>query len=153
MLVQTTSFTMVRRLNIYVSPFYPIHMNRIHYANYFGLTIWWRQQDGSGANRSMAFGVFGTHFFLSIDCENPRSRRSHAARCEALPPFREIVQPLSPPNGDCPGVALSPFSPCGRRWRGRSPCRMRGLHPRRETPHPSSPLLAFAPPHPSPQGE
>jgi glutathione S-transferase len=23
----------------------------------------------------------------------------HAARCEALPPFREIVQPLSPPSG------------------------------------------------------
>src|ERR1700722_1079491 len=25
---------------------------------------------------------------------------AHAAHCEALPPFREIVQPLSPPNGD-----------------------------------------------------
>jgi glutathione S-transferase len=25
---------------------------------------------------------------------------AHAARCEALPPFREIVQPLSPPSGD-----------------------------------------------------
>jgi glutathione S-transferase len=24
---------------------------------------------------------------------------AHAARCEALPPFREIVQPLSPPSG------------------------------------------------------
>ena len=37
-------------------------MNRIRYANYFGWTIWWRQQDGSGANRS--FGVFRhTNFF------------------------------------------------------------------------------------------
>jgi glutathione S-transferase len=25
--------------------------------------------------------------------------QAHAARCEALPPFREIVQPLSPPSG------------------------------------------------------
>jgi glutathione S-transferase len=25
---------------------------------------------------------------------------AHAARCEALPPFVEIVQPLSPPSGD-----------------------------------------------------
>jgi hypothetical protein len=24
---------------------------------------------------------------------------AHAAACEALPPFREIVQPLSPPSG------------------------------------------------------
>jgi hypothetical protein len=31
-----------------------------------------------------------------------------------------------------------PFSPCGRRWRGRSPRRMRGLYPRRQTPHPAS---------------
>src|SRR5258708_12756280 len=76
MLVQTTSFTMVRRLSIYVSPFHSIHMNRIHYANYFGLTIWWRQQDGSGANRS--FGVFRhTNFFDGL--RNRRSRRSHAA--------------------------------------------------------------------------
>src|SRR5580704_15847448 len=28
-------------------------------------------------------------------------------------------------------AAIFSFSPCGRRWRGRSPCRMRGLHPRR----------------------
>jgi glutathione S-transferase len=25
--------------------------------------------------------------------------KAHAARCEALPPFQEIVQPLSPPSG------------------------------------------------------
>ena len=25
---------------------------------------------------------------------------AHAARCEALPPFREIAQPLAPPGGD-----------------------------------------------------
>jgi glutathione S-transferase len=25
---------------------------------------------------------------------------AHSAHCEALPPFREIVQPLSPPKGD-----------------------------------------------------
>jgi glutathione S-transferase len=25
---------------------------------------------------------------------------AHAARCEALPPFKEIVQPLAPPSGD-----------------------------------------------------
>jgi glutathione S-transferase len=25
---------------------------------------------------------------------------AHAARCEALPPFQEIVQPLAPPKGD-----------------------------------------------------
>jgi hypothetical protein len=24
---------------------------------------------------------------------------AHSVRCEALPPFREIVQPLSPPSG------------------------------------------------------
>jgi hypothetical protein len=24
---------------------------------------------------------------------------AHAAACKALPPFREIVQPLSPPSG------------------------------------------------------
>jgi glutathione S-transferase len=26
--------------------------------------------------------------------------KAHAARCEALPPFQEIVQPLAPPSGD-----------------------------------------------------
>ena len=26
--------------------------------------------------------------------------QAHAARCEALPPFREFVQPLAPPSGD-----------------------------------------------------
>jgi glutathione S-transferase len=25
---------------------------------------------------------------------------AHAAHCEALPPFKEIMQPLSPPSGD-----------------------------------------------------
>jgi glutathione S-transferase len=25
--------------------------------------------------------------------------KAHAARCEALPPFQEIVQPLAPPKG------------------------------------------------------
>jgi glutathione S-transferase len=25
--------------------------------------------------------------------------KAHAARCEALPPFQEIAQPLSPPKG------------------------------------------------------
>ncbi|TJX00206.1 glutathione S-transferase family protein, partial [Neisseria gonorrhoeae] len=25
--------------------------------------------------------------------------QAHAARCEALPPFQEIVQPLAPPKG------------------------------------------------------
>src|SRR4051812_30138487 len=38
-----------------------------------------------------------------------------------------------------------PFSPCGRRWRGRSPRRMRGLSPRIETPHPAP----SAPPSPT----
>jgi glutathione S-transferase len=28
---------------------------------------------------------------------------AHAARCEALPPFQEIFQPLAPPSGDEPG--------------------------------------------------
>jgi glutathione S-transferase len=28
------------------------------------------------------------------------SLSAHAARCEALPPFQEIVQPLAPPSGD-----------------------------------------------------
>src|SRR5258708_3918982 len=28
--------------------------------------------------------------------------------------------------------AYFPFSPCGRRWRGRSPRRLRGMHPQRE---------------------
>ena len=26
--------------------------------------------------------------------------KAHAARCEAMPPFQEIVQPLAPPSGD-----------------------------------------------------
>src|SRR5205814_10546290 len=39
----------------------------------------------------------------------------------------------------CNGEPL-PFFPCGRRWRGRSPRRMRGMYPRRETPHPPSML-------------
>ena len=26
--------------------------------------------------------------------------KAHSARCEALPPFKEIVQPLAPPSGD-----------------------------------------------------
>src|SRR5882757_6749767 len=42
-----------------------------------------------------------------------------------------------------------PFSPCGRRWRGRSPRRMRGLHPRRHTP----PRLRFAKPPSPTRGE
>ena len=29
-----------------------------------------------------------------------RALKAHAARCEALPPFQEIVQPLAPPSGD-----------------------------------------------------
>src|SRR6266403_2121456 len=41
-------------------------------------------------------------------------------------------------NGWHVWILLSSFSPCGRRWRGRSPCRMRGPSTRRETPHPSS---------------
>jgi hypothetical protein len=48
----------------------------------------------------MAFGVFSPHIFFFRLAANPRSRRSHAARCETLPPFREIVQPLAPPRGD-----------------------------------------------------
>ena len=46
--------------------------------------------------------------------------------------------------------AFLPFSPCGRRWRGHRPRRMRGLYPRRQTPHPSR---CFASRHPLPQGE
>src|SRR5258708_35316463 len=41
--------------------------------------------------------------------------------------------------------AYFPFSPCGRRWRGRSPRRLRGLHPQR------APRLRFAK-APSPTG-
>jgi glutathione S-transferase len=28
------------------------------------------------------------------------SLAAHAARCEALPPFQDIMQPLAPPSGD-----------------------------------------------------
>ena len=65
---------------------------------------------------------------------------------------------------------LHSFSPCGRRWRGRSPRRMKGLYRRRQTPHPSRcrfasiadakhrrPFLSTAADgrlcHPLPQGE
>jgi glutathione S-transferase len=33
-----------------------------------------------------------------LDARYP-ALKAHAARCEALPPFREIVQPLAPPKG------------------------------------------------------
>jgi glutathione S-transferase len=37
-------------------------------------------------------GLFGATRYPALS--------AHAAACEALPPFREIVQPLSPPSGD-----------------------------------------------------
>src|SRR5258708_12567411 len=46
-----------------------------------------------------------------------------------------------------PLVGELPFSPCGRRWRGRSPRRMRGLYPRRQ---PLTRLRCFASQPPSP---
>ena len=46
-------------------------------------------------------------------------------------------------------VHTLPFSPCGRRWRGHRPRRMRGLYPRRQAPHPSRCCAST----PSPQGE
>src|SRR5438874_7375760 len=49
-----------------------------------------------------------------------------------------IGRGVSKERGNRGSRSVLPFSPCGRRWRGRSPCRMRGLHPRRETPHPPS---------------
>jgi glutathione S-transferase len=36
-------------------------------------------------------GLFGASRYPALT--------AHAARCEALPVFREIVQPLSPPSG------------------------------------------------------
>ena len=33
-----------------------------------------------------------------IDARYP-ALKAHAGRCEALPPFQEIVQPLAPPKG------------------------------------------------------
>jgi glutathione S-transferase len=35
-----------------------------------------------------------------FDAERYPALAAHAARCEALPPFQEIVQPLAPPSGD-----------------------------------------------------
>jgi glutathione S-transferase len=35
-----------------------------------------------------------------FDAARNQALAAHAARCEALPPFREIVQPLAPPSGD-----------------------------------------------------
>ena len=35
---------------------------------------------------------------LLFDARYP-ALKAHSARCEALPPFREIVQPLEPPKG------------------------------------------------------
>ena len=54
-----------------------------------------------------------------------------------ISPQGELVRQSSLRSYACwPKVATasqpSCFSPCGRRWRGRSPRRMRGLHPRRE---------------------
>src|SRR5207302_641364 len=37
---------------------------------------------------------------------------------------------VSKERGNRGSRSVLPFSPCGRRWRGRSPCRMRGLYPR-----------------------
>jgi glutathione S-transferase len=34
-----------------------------------------------------------------LDARYP-ALQAHAARCEALPPFGEFVQPLAPPSGD-----------------------------------------------------
>ena len=34
-----------------------------------------------------------------FDARAIRRSSAHAARCEALPPFQEIVQPLAPPKG------------------------------------------------------
>jgi glutathione S-transferase len=38
------------------------------------------------------------HPALFSEARHP-ALKAHAARCEALPPFQEIVQPLSPPSG------------------------------------------------------
>jgi glutathione S-transferase len=35
-----------------------------------------------------------------FDAERHPALSAHAERCEALPPFQEIVQPLAPPSGD-----------------------------------------------------
>jgi glutathione S-transferase len=35
-----------------------------------------------------------------FDAERYPALAAHAVRCEALPPFQEIVQPLAPPSGD-----------------------------------------------------
>jgi hypothetical protein len=59
------------------------------------LTIWWQQQDDCGANRS--FGVFSAQDFFRLIAEPAKPLR-RMQRCEALPPFQEIVQPLSPPS-------------------------------------------------------
>ena len=67
--------------------------------------------------------------------------------------FPKLPEPVSPACRYAhAGYAGSSFSPCGRRWRGRSPRRMRGLSPLRQTPHPSRTRFA-RPRHPIPQGE
>src|SRR5882672_7355080 len=50
-----------------------------------------------------------------------------------------------------PGSVLTSFSPCGRRWRGRSPCRMRGygLSIVRDPSPVANSLRSFAPPSPT----
>src|SRR5262249_2085916 len=66
----------------------------------------------------------------------------------------EIFRPLRPSLRYCITLLfLLPFSPCGRRWlASRDASRMRGLRPRRQTPHPASSRSArFR--HPLPQGE
>src|SRR5467141_2605981 len=35
-----------------------------------------------------------------LDAARHPALAAHAARCEALPPFQEIAQPLAPPSGD-----------------------------------------------------
>ncbi len=72
-----------------------------------------------------------------------------------------LLDDLSARNEDnipAPGLSQLPSSrdvldllPCGRRWRGCNPRRMRGLYPRRQTPHPASMLSHRS--HPLPQGE
>jgi glutathione S-transferase len=73
------------------------------------------EQERAGVKTPYLYGERIGHSDIAVACvlrftteANPQlfdasrypALAAHAARCEALPPFQEIVQPLAPPKGD-----------------------------------------------------
>jgi glutathione S-transferase len=115
------------------------------------------EKERAGIASPYWFGAALGHADIAVACVLRFTREAHPAtvRCHALSGAvgpRRALRAASGVQRDRAGVAaaerglsepaLSSFSPCGRRWRGRSPCRMRGLSPRIETSHPPSRSLS-----------